>query len=456
MTHKKPEVFVVPRNLNEVKKHYATSKFPIFAKLAKEKSTMYPSYKNKWLIIEPVGEDALRCNVDSSWNANITGYHHVDVLVAPKDITYLEPGEIPEEAEGYFKSFHVGCTVTIDTRQFSKQSLIPEKYSKLVGRITSIKDDKAMVTFKSAENHINKIKLRTVFLIRLPSSFAKYAPPMSINVATTTSTTVSKPTHKVGFKFKVGDTVRCTIHNNLKIKNLIGKVVKLKSEESAGTTKLYEVDFDNIYNRSLALCGKDKFEIPEIHEVKQWDLDHFNTCSCQIPQHLVAQNWEEEHYHGGWSCVHQEVVVVDSTTIPNVNEEKEIIFKVKFKNGDYAYLPHTDIDYFYNRTKLITALEEAENIVLATECFSEEEEIVFLYIMDKDSENPKVKYRIRLGIISDTPSLYKKYLKFKPRIKHPWQVKRYLKKNSLGIFFKLIKCEAYLNYCNPPDLAHKI
>ena len=75
------------------------------------------------------------------------------------------------------------------------------------------------------------------------------------------------------------------------------------------------------------------------------------------------------------------------------------------------------------------------------------QQYVYMYVFDYAKDVSKyVKYRILLGTLLKKKSITKKFARalLSKKLVHPWQVYRYLQKNSLGYFYHLFTASEYI------------
>jgi hypothetical protein len=156
-----------------------------------------------------------------------------------------------------------------------------------------------------------------------------------------------------------------------------------------------------------------------------------------MPQ-LLVYNVENKRNHL-WSCEHQCEVVAETKTYPEIDDDDQITFKIKVADKTYT-TQHYKLDYLYDPERLKKMLQNSLWTTYGLETINDEA-WVYMYVgMDNTMT---VHYRIKLGRLSRTPSMVKKFAGFSDKIEHPWQIHRYLTAKSLGCFYSVITPAEY-------------
>lgn len=470
-------VSILPYNSDEIKKHYENDFFPVFAKLSGNLASVYPLIKNLWGIINPTTHDnALGLNIDftlnKDWDRINRAYPNIRRLsLNAQSLVHYPIGEVPNNIhvqllDGIYCNFKVNNLVVLDSKKIKQQNKknLLLKYKNFVGVVTKAPSDEVdsnvLVAFRKDEKHCI-MSVKKEILIKVPECYRELSSNItkkSNNKSVITTNRTQLPSiSTTTSKYNVGDVVKYNGASESNIKDLIGTVIEVINNTVYNhNSRQYKVNFNNLFNNSLLLSTKetsDSFNNEE-YIIREWDLEGYNISICNMPHFLQSTFANKRGF--GWSCKHQELIKVTTTAFPH-KDSGEIEFEVLSDKGTKYNLFHYEIDYIYDESKLKATLKDCRWATFGVEDFHGSHDnyaptsVVFLYLGFNDKN--KVNLRIRLGTLNNTPHISKKFNKSIDKLKHPWQIYRYLKKNSLGFFYKIIKAKEYFGECDMNDFV---
>ncbi len=462
-----------------LKEYFKTNVGPVFCRPSKGLIHTYQQMAGLIGVIHPMTAEAVRngsqlffvdWTLNPKWESLATlysslektkfGLHEIDII----NFRYLGigiPGSVNEAYGNYsWKPKKLGDVVCISDIEFTKWEAIAPKLAKpfipikhMIGVVVEKCDNivnQTMVSFRCNEE-VKVTNVPTDLLMRLPESFR------SINTTKATQPIVSTMS-KNKAKFKIGQTVR--ISQSVKDENFMGllglvhKVHEILPPEGGFKTLSrweYDIDFDLLPNRNLSLCIGESTEPSDtltITTLRECDLD----------------TWDEKisdkgyfglyRVYGKRDCVwvphHKQLGKVDVRFNAKKSLNEGMKIEVRINNEDFT-MSCRDVDYKYDPD----ALKEILSISYICLGFEKEnrnpniksQQNVYMYVFDYLNDIGKyVRCRILLGTLASKASVLRDFNKalLANKLKHPWQIRRYLQVGSLGYFYQLFTANEYL------------
>lgn len=462
-------MFRHPHNELAIANFIQHSSAPIFAKLSRgDASSVYLDLKQKTGILVPIPGSTNSFHIDYSWRKD---WHRIKAMypgIETAKVTWRslsimsKMGDIPPEAinnaSTEFRGFvpkALNDIVTINPHKLEDsrriRTISEAQYKHLrsfvpqCGVVTKVDGSTILTSWKRPGSNTYAIyNVPIHLLIKVPETFRSFA------------LTVDKPEkqeekkqvfsgNKKQAKYKVGDVVRGT--NSAKDKNytgLVGIVRGVHEEDKNYTTDwYYDVDWNTLITRAQLLCEGEPTELKLQTRMREWDLDGFNLGITSMPQLAIYE--AQGNRDSLWSCRHQADCVVETKTYPNLDNDGQMIFPIQVADKKFK-VRHYELDYLYDRERVLEVLNHTRWTTLAYEPYNDET-WAFLYIgLDDDLT---IHYRFKLGRITNTPSMKKKFEKFMMNIAHPWQIHRYLQPKSLGRFYDIVEAREYFDMAVP-------
>jgi hypothetical protein len=125
-----------------------------------------------------------------------------------------------------------------------------------------------------------------------------------------------------------------------------------------------------------------------------------------------------------------------------------IHFEVEIAGGKKFTVPHYTLDFEYDPAALLKSLKMMQWTTFGMEQ-AHDRSWLYLYC-GIDDKMREIMLRIRLGALKKTPSVVKRFEHYTDFC-HPFQLKRYLTRNSLGHFWQAIKASDYIG--NVPEFV---
>ncbi len=454
--------------MNPITKHSLVLYFkkhvgPVFCKPTRDLLHRYPKMAGMFGMIIPFTKDSQHLievdwSLDKDFEAVGDLYPNIknpSTAFTIEEIEAIRPGtDIPQEIDNRYTSHswkpkNRGDYVAISDVVLNKCGHVSQKtaYASLehiVGVVTDKCEgafNQVMVTF--VENNRSRIiNVSTALLMKLP---VKFKPQGCKEIVMEKS------------KFKVCDIVQISLAiSDEKFSGLIGIVDKVILDPKAVSqynAYTYKVCLDTLPNRNLSLtdgeCGEDDIKLNEVITVRE---AHLNEWDEKISDKAYLALYRT-HYKRSrvWVPSRNELGEVSVKNHPKKSLGTGMTLNVKIlKDKKDIVISCRDIDYNWDPDVLSSALSSGVTMLGVEEDKRNPNEIeskVYIYLFDSMGDVGKmVKYRILLGTINRRKSLMKKFTTalMESKLKHPWQIHRYLLPKSLGHFYQVFEAYGYI------------
>lgn len=311
--------------------------------------------------------------------------------------------------------------------------------------------DRLMVNFHG-EGVTKIINMPKKLLVKLPSRYKTLIPAekekvkSKHNFGSMNSSSSRKP------KFELGDVVRISSSvTNEDYMGLIGVVNAIHTNPPKGSyaqeTYEYSVDLDMLPNRNLALVMGEKNSLEKMKRFREFDLDEWDERISDKP-HLAMYRQKYERSQV-WVRHMQQLGTVKGESRPSKSLLNGVKIKVKVRSQEIETSCRM-LDYVWDVDALTAVLSDGfVSLGVEEDKRNPNEKVtsVYLYVFELAKDvGKRVKNRILLGELKPTKKNVKRFSRtfLTGQLHHPWQVHRYLEKDSLGAIYALYTADDYL------------
>jgi len=453
--------------IDTLKNYFKENIGPIFCKPSQHLLFRYKRMEGMIGIVKPCYDNysiEVDWSLDPKWEDVNSFYTSFMTEYSIRDLQIFTLGQdIPQEVDERYdfdwtpsKLGHVVCIADKKFKDLEEDCpIFSETYTKYRNKIGLVIDkipnlslsDYIMITFTD-KNESSIINIPTRLLTRLPDSFR---PAEKKKIATVIKPPLHKPDYELGQIVRVNSSVQ-----DESFMGLLGFIKEIHELPIIGfqTNHSYEytVDFNTLPNRNLSLC-----------EGENGMADNGILILKKLPERQLSK-WDEKisdkSYFGlyrlhnkrekVWVPCLQKEGTVHSTSAPKKSLGEGMSIKVKIDKFNHE-LSCRDVDYKYDPDALLSVL--SDNFV---DLGIEEDKrnpnipkqtLIYIYVFETINDIGKnVKFRILLGELLKRKSVQKKFTRsmISGKISHPWQIRRYLKPDSLGYLYEILNAKDYL------------
>jgi hypothetical protein len=435
---------------------------PVFCTPSKVLLHRYPQLEDMLGMVVPFrsGEQQNLISVDWSGDKAYEGacliYDFMsddNVLHQLDELNIIKPGnDIPQLADDRWVGYDWtpskrGDIVAISHHMLSNghssQQNVYSQLDQMIGVVTDrceTNKEQLMVTF-SKDTWSKIINVPVQLLVKLPPLFKPKGSKVNANMSNKAA------------EFKVGDVVK--VSPSFSEDNYIGLIgiVKEVMFDQNGTLfqpYSYLVNLDTLPNRCLALTeGEGSLDLSVTWRIKECHLDEWDEKVSDKP-HLSqfrANNNRDVVY------VPQKkklaTVIMKTGARKSVGQGLELEVKV-LQEDEKMSISCRDVDYNWEPDVLLSTLSDSVLCLGVEEDNRNPNEIdtrAYIYLFNNHSDvGKRVEQRVLLGSVKTRKAILKKFGRaiMSGKLTHPWQVHRYLRPDSLGLFFSLFKAGEYI------------
>jgi hypothetical protein len=185
---------------------------------------------------------------------------------------------------------------------------------------------------------------------------------------------------------------------------------------------------------------------------REWDLDEWDESISDKAFLSLFRCKCSKLWIPSYKCFGE--VQLKSNPTKSINDGISVEVLPDLENAKKIKLFCRDLDYNWNKELLFEALKTSQLTIGCEEEVknpNEKHTNIYIYLFhqlfdSKETIGRYLRYRILLGTLLKRKSLVKKFLSslIANKLNHPWQVKRYLSKKSLGRFYNMFSTNEYL------------